>query len=109
PTRPAPGAGRRRRARRWRFGSFTGSLWALDVDVAPGTQRRRRTVGARLILRRALGADLARLEAALGERALDHDLGAVLERVGHGAGVADLDLLAAVDGHELVLDGLVLL
>src|SRR5262245_23240326 len=81
----------------------------LDVGVSLGAQGDRRRIGLLLILGGALGGDLGGAEGAAGQRAFDDHLGAILESVGHGARVANLDVLAAVDRLELVLDLLMFL
>src|SRR5690242_12264333 len=68
---------------------------------------------ARLVLRGTLGHHAISLDVELvaGERALEHDLGAVFERVGHDAGVTGandaavaLDVEAIVERIALALD-----
>ena len=61
--------------------------------MRPWASRRPAALLRRFVLRRALRHDAVRLdvEAVVVELALEHDLGFVLERVGHDAGVRRVD------------------
>src|SRR5262245_40369636 len=83
--------------------SATG-LTGASTSIAPAGGAVVVGHGVGLVLRRALGHHLGGVERLPVELALGHHLGAVLERVGDHTCVEDLDLLAAVDLLELVLE-----